>query len=83
VGSKGDPIVLLTVKGGPECDWERGEPQAVADSFSAQGTNVSIGHCEDFDALSDYLLARFEPQPQNCAGNIVRGNSQACYRGNP
>jgi len=52
-------IELLTVKGGPECEWERVKLDKIRDSF--QDINIQITHCADLNEL-------FE----NVAGNKKR-----------
>jgi hypothetical protein len=60
----GETVIMITVKGGPECDWERAQLEGIALSFQDQGANVTIEHCADLDALYNFLLSAFEPH--NC-----------------
>lgn len=62
------PMVLLTIQGGEECDWEREELSGIVKSFNGQGLDVSIHHCENLDELYKYLLSiTSEPsEPSTC-----------------
>merc|ERR1712137_1025833 len=44
-------LELLTVKGGPECDWERDELERIRESFKEKNINIRITHCADLNEL--------------------------------
>jgi len=50
----GQPLVLMTIDGGPECQWEL---QKLKDRVLVQFSAVSIEQCKDFDAFVDYFAS--------------------------